>query len=120
MKSTWLNFINKHNVDNFYGYDDMLTYLEYQKTRILNQEPIVNESHLTHDMYYKGSWMLHTLRTIVDDDELWLSLIRGIYDQYKYQTVDAIEIIKYIEDFLDKDLTYFFDQYLHSQQIPEL
>lgn len=111
-------------VECMYGYNTMISYVNGQKNGIRNDKPVVGPYHVnckgSSDMYSKSSVMLHTLRTIVDDDELWLSLIRGIYDQYKYQTVDAIEIIKYIEDFLDKDLTYFFDQYLHSKQIPEL
>ena len=57
-------------VEEMYGYDKMLIYLNYQKTRIQNVHPIISDLHLDTDMYYKGSWILHTLRTILRDDEV--------------------------------------------------
>ena len=33
-------------------------------------------------MYHKGSLMLHTFRTIVDNDKLWFSVLRGILDTF--------------------------------------
>ena len=48
-------------------------YLIGSRMNILNDKPIIgfynvnNEG--SHDMYYKGGSMLHTLRQIIDDDE---------------------------------------------------
>ena len=105
-------------VESFYGYDDMLTYLEYQKKRILNKDPIVNPSHSTTDMYYKGSWMLHTLRTIINNDILWSDILSSIQSTFKHKTVNTSTLIRYIEEKSEYDLSNFFYQYLYESEIP--
>jgi aminopeptidase N len=105
-------------VENFYGYDDMLTYLEYQKKRILNKEPIVTVSHSTTDMYYKGSWMLHTLRTVLNNDSLWSDILKDIQSTFKHQTVNTNSLLTYIQEQFEYDLSSFFDQYLFKSDIP--
>ncbi|SVE13631.1 uncharacterized protein METZ01_LOCUS466485, partial [marine metagenome] len=79
-------------VECMYGYHQMLNYINNQKRFIGNNSPIVGNYHVNHrgsaDMYQKASVMLHTLRTLIENDELWFSIIRGISDKYKYKTVD--------------------------------
>ena len=65
-------------VEEMYGYNEMIKYLNYQKTKIKNLTPIKSESFSSTDMYYKGSWMLHTLRSIFDDDPLWFRLVKNL------------------------------------------
>ena len=55
-------------VEELYGFDEMVNYLNYQRKFIINKNPILDNAHYDTDMYYKGSWMLHTLRMILDDD----------------------------------------------------
>ena len=110
-------------VECLYGYDKMLDYVNNQKRFISNNSPIVSHYHVNHkgsgDMYQKGSAMLHTLRTLIEDDELWFSIIRGILDEFKYKTVDAEQVMNYIMEKTDKDLTVFFKQYLNHSDLPE-
>lgn len=89
-----------------------------------NKEPIigsygVNDFRLG-DVYPKGCMMLHTLRNIIDNDSTWFSLLRGLQQQFRYQTVTTGDIVAYINKTLGKDLTPFFDQYLRHAAIPEL
>ena len=58
-------------------------------------------------MYNKGSLMLHTLRSLIEDDKLWFEIIKGIANDFKYQTVDGQEIIDYINEKSGKDFTIF-------------
>jgi len=69
-------------------------------------------------MYYKGSLMLHTLRTLVDNDSLWFKIIYDIANTFKFQTIDGNEIINYIEQKIGKELTPFFNQYLQQNKLP--
>ena len=62
--------------------------------------------------------MLHTLRSLIDNDSLWFSIIKGISEEFKYQIVDGAEIIDYINEKVDLDLYYFFQQYLYNSEIP--
>ena len=110
-------------VECMYGYDQMLDYVNNQKKFIRNDIPVVGCYHVNHpgstDMYHKGSLMLHTLRTLINDDTLWFDILLDISNRFKYQTIDANEIISYIIDKTGYDLRYFFSQYLTNSDIPE-
>jgi len=70
------------------------------------------------DMYPKGGNMLHTLRQIVNDDEKWRSILRGINEEFYHQVVKGSQIEDYLSKELGKDLKPFFDQYLRDVRIP--
>jgi aminopeptidase N len=69
-------------------------------------------------MYYKGANMLHTLRQIVDADEKFRQMIRGISKQFYHQTVTSDQIEAYISSTLGMDLKAFFEQYLRDVRVP--
>ena len=109
-------------VECIYGYDIMLKYVNNQKRSVRNDKPIIGPYNVnkkgSNDMYQKGSLMLHTLRSLIDNDSLWFSIIKGISVEFKYKIVDGIEIINYINEKVDLDLYYFFKQYLNNADIP--
>ena len=69
-------------------------------------------------MYYKGSWMLHTLRTLLEDDDLWRSILRGLQIKFRHKTVDRNDIIQYINEESGYDFLDFFNQYLNQAELP--
>ena len=109
-------------VECIYGYDIMLDYVNNQKRSVRNDKPIIGPYNVnkkgSNDMYQKGSLMLHTLRSLIDNDSLWFSIIKGISEEFKYQIVDGAEVIEYINEKVDLDLYYFFQQYLYKSEIP--
>jgi len=109
-------------VECIYGHDIMLDYVNNQKRSVRNDKPIIGPYNVnkkgSNDMYQKGSLMLHTLRSLIDNDSLWFSIIKGISEEFKYQIVDGAEIIDYINEKVDLDLYYFFQQYLYKSEIP--
>jgi aminopeptidase N len=105
-------------VEKIYGYNDMLTYLTYQKDKILNKEPIVNDKHSTTDMYYKGSWILHTLRTVLNNDVIWMDVLKGLQLNFRHQIVNTIDVIEYIEQEYKYNLDAFCKQYFYSHKLP--
>jgi len=109
-------------VECMHGYDAMLSYVNNQKRSVRNDKPVIGPYHVnaegSSDMYYKGSLMLHTLRSLIEDDELWFEIIKGIANDFKYQTIDGKEIINYINEKAGKDFTDFFNQYLKNKEIP--
>jgi aminopeptidase N len=70
-----------------------LRYLESQKAFIKNKEPIIGPLGVHYDrwddsdMYYKGAWFLHTLRSMVDDDVKYFAILRSFYDSHKLTEV---------------------------------
>ena len=93
-----------------------------QKRSVRNDKPVIGSYHVnsegSSDMYNKGSLMLHTLRSLIEDDKLWFEMIKGIANDFKHETVDGQEIIHYINKKSGKDFTNFFNQYLKNKEIP--
>ena len=63
--------------------------------------------------------MLHTLRTLIDDDKLWFDMLLDLANQFKYQTIDGQDVIDYINKKRGKDFSIFFNQYLKNKDLPE-
>ena len=72
------------------------------------------------DMYYKGSNMLHNIRQLVDDDEKWRQILRGLNKDFYHQTVSSAQIEQYLIAKTGIDLSSIFDQYLRTTMIPQL
>jgi aminopeptidase N len=72
------------------------------------------------DMYPKGGNMLHTIRQIVDDDEQWRRILRGLNETFRHRTVMGSQIENYISEHARTDLSKVFDQYLRTTRIPVL
>ena len=109
-------------VECIYGYKAMLDYVNNQKKYVRNDKPIIGPYNVnkkgSNDMYQKGSLMLHTLRNLINNDDKWFSILNGISNDFKYQVIDGIDIMEYINDKVDFDLTTFFNQYLKNSKIP--
>lgn len=111
-------------VERIYGKEDMIRYLMSQRRMILNDAPLqgvrdVNFSP-TSDIYFRGTWVLHTMRNVVNNDDLWFKLLRGYYDKYKYTTSDISDFEKYVAKKAPYNFKKFFDQYLRNVGRPKL
>ena len=107
-------------VEEFYGHNKMITYLDYQKQKIKNKEPIKSEFFSSTDMYYKGSWMLHTLRTVFNNDDLWFRTIKDLQINFGSKIIDTDHVINHFESYSGFDLNSFFNQYLFNKSLPIL
>ncbi|MCB0737225.1 MAG: M1 family metallopeptidase [Bacteroidetes bacterium] len=103
-----------------------IQYLNTQRAKIKNQMPIKGPYNVNFnawpdaDMYYKGTWMLHTLRTLVENDSLWFETIRGMTKEFAFKPVYTKDVVEYLSRELDKDLTDFFNQYLNYASLPKI
>jgi len=111
-------------VEYHYGKEAGADYVIGTRSRIANDKPIIGtygvNSRGSGDMYYKGSNLLHTIRQIVGDDELWRSTLRGLNKEFYHKTVTTDQVEQYMIDQLGVDLTDVFDQYLRDHHIPIL
>jgi len=94
------------------------------RANIRNDKPIIGFYNVNNegsgDMYYKGANMLHTLRQIVNDDEKWRNILRGLNKEFYHQTVTSAQIENYMSKAVGIDLSKVFDQYLRDARIPVL
>ncbi|HEU4559033.1 MAG TPA: M1 family metallopeptidase, partial [Longimicrobium sp.] len=72
------------------------------------------------DMYYKGGNMLHTIRQIINDDEKWRGILRGLNITFRHQTVTGQQVRDYISRQAGIDFGKVFEQYLTTTMIPVL
>lgn len=111
-------------VEYLWGYQEALTYINGKKPNVRNTEPIIGIYNVQHegsgDMYDKGQLVLNTLRSVIDNDSLWFSTLRGLFETFKYQTIIAEDVFGFINKKTGKDLTYFFNQYFRFTKIPQL
>ncbi len=109
-------------LDYHYGTEASADYVIGTRANIQNDKPIIGtynvNSEGSSDMYYKGANMLHTLRQLINDDQKWRQLLRGLNKTFYHQTVTTQEIENYISEFSGLKLTAFFNQYLRDIRIP--
>jgi len=119
---SFINYSEGLFVEYHFGKEAGTEYILGSRHNIRNDRPItgiynVNVSG-SGDMYYKGGNMLHTLRQIIDDDEKWRDILRGLNKEFYHQVVKGSQIEDYIKKATGMNLKPFFDQYLRDIRIP--
>jgi len=112
-------------VEYFHGQEAGFQYLQSQKNMIRNDKPLlgplnVNYTQNTSDIYYKGAWMLQTLRQAIGNDTVWFETLKGFYDAHKYGFASTQDFIKFVNDKTHRNFTAFFRQYLYYSKVPKL
>ena len=111
-------------VDYYFGKQASSEYVIGVRKNIANDAPIIGQYNVNSsgsaDMYYKGANMLHTLRQLIDDDQKWRSILRGLNAEFYHQTVTTAQIEGYISEKSGIDLRPFFNEYLGTVKIPKL
>ena len=99
-------------------------YVTGTRAQINNDIPVIGKYGVNQegsgDMYYKGANMLHTIRQIIDNDEKFRRILRGLNSEFYHKTVDTKDVEAYISKESGKNLSKVFDQYLRSVKIPVL
>ena len=110
--------------DYYFGKEAGNDYCIGTRKRIRNDRPIIGPYGVNKegsgDMYYKGGNMLHTIRQVINDDEKFRQILRGLNKDFYHQVVTTQQIEKYMSDKSGIDLSKIFDQYLHTTMIPVL
>ena len=120
----WATYLESLYVEERFGPEDALKYINAYKAKVKNREPIITQ-HGIHrspqqDMYFKGALMLHTLRGVIGDDAKWFELIKAIYQRFKYRNIATEDIVQFVNERTGRNLTPFFDQYLRRAELPAL
>ena len=120
----WATYLESLYVEYRWGKADAIKYLSGYKPKIHNLRPIIAEQGVnadpTEDQYFKGALMLNTLRSVIDDDAKWWTLLYNFYQRFKYQNIMTNDVISYFNEHSGENLTPIFNQYLRHNQIPRL
>ncbi|MCW3161078.1 M1 family metallopeptidase [Chryseobacterium oryctis] len=94
------------------------------RENIQNDVPIIGKYGVRNegsgDMYPKGASMLHTIRQVINDDEKFRQILRGLNKDFYHQTVTTQQFENYISKKSGIDFSSVFNQYLRTIQIPTL
>jgi aminopeptidase N len=119
---SFTNYSESLFVEYYYGKDAGAEYVRGTRKGIKNDQPIIGQYNVNNegssDMYPKGGNMLHTLRQILNNDEKWRTILRGLNSTFYHQTVTTKQIEDYLSQQIGIDLKPFFDQYLRDIRIP--
>ena len=72
------------------------------------------------DKYDKGSAVMHMIRMMMNDDEKFRQLLRGLNKDFYHKIVTSAAVEKYISQFAGIDFSPLFNQYLRTTNIPGL
>ena len=111
--------------DKFDSYEVGVHYLNSIKNRIVNEIPIVgneNENHwaLHGDTYMKGAWIMHTLRSVINNDKLWFEVLKEFMVDNAKGFANTKDFFNKVEEKTGEDMWYFAEQYFYSPNQPEL
>ena len=106
------------------GRDASRAYINGKKQNVRNTAPILGVFNVQHegsgDMYDKGQLVLNTLRSVINNDSLWFTILRTVQAAYRYRSVNGEDIIRIVDSLTRDDYGSFFDQYLKYPSIPVL
>ena len=109
-------------LDYHYGKKASSEYVMGTRFGIENRETIIGKYNVNKegsgDMYSKGANMLHSIRQIINNDEKWRSITRGLNQDFYHQVVTTKQVEDYISKKSGIDLSKVFDQYLRDIRIP--
>ncbi len=109
-----------------YSYDDATRYLLTQRPFIQNDCPVVGpkdvnfEHFCGSDHYYKGAWILHTLRHAIGDDDLFFGILKSFYQEHEISNINSEDFFNYVNRKTGQNWDAFFEQYLYHPKVPRL
>ena len=111
--------------DKFKSYQIGVHYLNTLKKRIVNEIPIVgreNENHwaLHGDTYMKGAWVMHTLRSVINNDDIWFKILKEFMTENAKSFADTRDFFNKVKEKTGTDFWYFAKQYFYSPNQPQL
>jgi aminopeptidase N len=87
--------------------------------RMLGRKPIVSHDSHPENLYARGAWVLHMLRSLLGDQAFW----RGIHyylTKYRFASAETDEFRLALEDATGQNLDWFFRQWVFGAGYPKL
>ena len=110
--------------DYYYGTPAGNQYAIGIRKNIKNDKPIIGIYNVnnqgSNDMYPKGASIIHMVRQMINNDEKFRDILRGMNKEYYHKIASSNQIENYLSQQSGLDLTAFFNQYLRTIKIPVL
>ena len=121
---SFTNYSEALFIDFFYGKEASQAYVNGNRRGIQNDSPIQGPYNVNKegsgDMYNKGGVLHNMIRTMIDDDDKWRNILRGLNKEFYHQTVDYGDIVSYMSKESGIKLDKTFEQFVQTKSIPTL
>lgn len=114
-----------------------MAYLNKIRKPLINDVPIVSGQTRSEeqvyedgpglDIYYKGAWVMHTLRQLIGDGHFFAAVTQAVYGRPDPEPGNFSPVYLNTQDFIDivnqqtgQDYRWFFDVYLYHASLPEV
>ena len=120
----WCTYAEAVYVEDQFGYDDAIKYLNGYKNKVANKFPMIGPPSVSHwptsDIYFKGTLFINTLRHIINDDDKWWAGVKAFTTTFKKSQLNTADVLNFFNGYFDDDFEKIFDQYLYFNEIPTL
>jgi len=72
------------------------------------------------DIYVKGSWVLHSLRYVIDNDSLFFDIVKTFRVENHQKQIFSETFTELVNEKTKKDYSWFFKQYIYNREAPIL
>ncbi len=114
------------HVERTRGQQEAARYLAGKRRYIHNRYPVMMPRGVyrwlpKNDMYPKGAWIMHTLRSWLapNDDTKWVKMLRRFYAFGEHSVITTEQVIEHWMQY-DPAVAAFFEQYLMHPRLPVL
>jgi aminopeptidase N len=106
------------------GKENAYTYSLGTRRNIRNDKPVRGIAGIHQggsvDQYDKGAAIVHMIRIILNDDSRFRSLLQELNQHFRHRIISSDSLEAYIIQHTGYPFEKFFEQYLHTTQIPVL
>ena len=106
------------------GYNVMVDFLLDKRKGIKNKLPIVGPINQNYwafgDSYVKGAWVMHTLRHVIDNDEIWFNILKSFAVDNAKGHVSTEDFLNYVIHNTGYNYQIIFYQYFYTHKPPTL
>ncbi len=67
-----------------------------------------------------GAWVMHTLRSVINDDIIWFEILKEFMVENARSHVDTEDFFKKVKEKTGTDYSYFSEQYFYTPNQPVL
>ena len=68
----------------------------------------------------KGAWIMHTLRSVINNDKIWFEILNEFMIENAKGFADTEDFFNKVNEKTGNDYWYFADQYFYSPNQPKL
>jgi aminopeptidase N len=107
------------------GEQRYLDYMSRLRQRVDNRHPLIRGQNMTSaaaysdDIYFKGAWVLHSLRWLLGDEDFFEVIWRFSNDaEFAYGLVNSDDLVRLVREVSGRDISWFWDRYLYRAEEP--